>query len=69
MRTKSNTILNLKQICTSSVDCLFCISELHLKLKLGFSKPFQIQSQLNASPVNGNLVPQEALKPSQVIHE
>ena len=35
----------------------------------GFSKPFQVQSQLNTSSVNENLVPQEAFKPSQVIPE
>ena len=69
MRTKSNTIPNLKQICTSSVNSPFNITELHLILKLGFRKPFQVQSQLNTSPVNGNLLPQEAFKPSQVIPE
>ena len=69
MRTKSNTILNISQICTSSVDSPFYITEHHKILKLGISIPFQGQSQLNTSPVDGNLVLQEALKPSQVIPE
>ena len=57
------------QICTSSVDSPSDITKHHLKLKLGFRNPFQVQSQLNTSPVNGNLVLQEAFKPSQVIPE
>ena len=56
-------------MCTSSINSPRYITELHLKLKLGFRKPFQVQSQLNTSPVNGNLVLQEAFKPSQVILE
>ena len=69
MTTKSNTIPNLPQICTSSVNSPFYITEHHKILKLGISKPFQVQSQLNTSPVDGNLVLQEAFKPSQVIPE
>ena len=69
MRTKINHNTKPSQICTSSDDSPFYITELHLKLKLGFRKPFQVQSQLNASPDTGILAPQEAFKPSQVIPE
>ena len=69
MRTKSNTILNLEQFCTNSFDSPFYITEHHQILKLGFIKPFQVQSQLNTISVNEILVPQEAFKPSQVFPE
>ena len=69
MRTKSNTILNLEQLCTNSVDSPYYITERHLILKLGFSKPFQVQSQLNTISVNEILVLQEAFKPCQVFSE
>ena len=41
------------------------IAEHHKIQELGFSKPFQVQSQLNTSPVKELLVPQKAFKPSQ----
>ena len=69
MRTKSNTILDLEQFCTNSVDSPFYITEHHQILKLGFSKPFQVQSQLDTISVNEILAPQEAFKPSQVFPE
>ena len=51
--------------------CLSCyiITEHHKIQMLDFIKPFQVQSQLNTSSVNENLLPQEASKPSQVIPE
>ena len=67
MRTKIKHNTKPSQICTSSINSPFYITELHLKLKLDFRKPFQVQSQLNTSPVNGMLVPQEAFKPNPVI--
>ena len=69
MRTKIKHNTKPSQICTSSDDSPSYITEHHLKLKLGFRKPFQVQSQLNTSPVYGNLVPQEAFKSSQAIPE
>ena len=51
-------------------NCLsFYITKHHKIQALDLSEPFQVQSQLNTSPVNGNLVLQEAFKPSQVIPE
>ena len=69
MRTKSNTIPNLHKHVKVQSTLTSYITEHHLKLKLGFRNPFQVQSQLNTSQVNGNLVLQEAFKPSQVIPE
>ena len=69
MRTKIKHNTKPSQICTSSVDSPSYITEHHLKLKLSFRKLFQVQSQLNTSPVYGNLVQQEAFKPSQLIPE
>ena len=43
------------------------VAEHHKIQELGFSKPFQVQSQLNTSSVKEFLVLQEAFKPSQVI--
>ena len=45
------------------------ITEHHKIQTLCFSKPFQVQSQLNTISVNEILVPQEAFKPNQVIPE
>ena len=45
------------------------ITELHKIQKLGFRKPFQVQSQLNTSSIKEFLVLQEAFKPSLVISE
>ena len=45
------------------------IAEHHKIQKLGFSKHFQVQSQLNTSSVKEFLVLQKAFKPSQVIPE
>ena len=69
MRTKSNTVPNLHKYVQVQLTLPSYITEHHLKLQLGFSKPFQVQSQLNTSQVNGNLVLQEAFKPSQLIPE
>ena len=41
------------------------ITEHHKIKKLGLSKPFQVQSQLNTSSIKEILVLQEAFKPSQ----
>ena len=70
MRTKIKHNTKPSQICTFvQLTLPPYITEHHLKLKLGFRKPFQVQSQLNTSPVNGKLVLQEAFKPSPVIPE
>ena len=42
MRTKIKHNTKPLQICTSSINSPFYITELHLKLKLGFRKPFQV---------------------------
>ena len=45
------------------------IAACHKIQKLGFSKPFQVQSQLNTNSIKEFLVLQEAYKPSQVVPE
>ena len=45
------------------------IAEHHKTQELGFSKPFQVHSQMNTSSAKDFLILQEASKPSQVSPE